>query len=254
MLTLLLASFSFYSDLAWPFAIAVAVILLAGLTLLPALLSIRLSLLAVKRSLFRAMFGRPKLIPWSIQGSGKPGRLGPGRRRGSSSTPAPTLLAGVVFFGGLSFAVLGYTAAGFGGNTSAAGGQRLGGGHHAACQALPAVVGQSDELSSSSSRKPVWDNAAPLAKATSELPAPARLFTQVTGPLNPVGGITLTPAQYQGLFGALGPAQAAAGYAVGGRAAGRQDPGTGLPAVPGDRELRQPRRPDRAVLDRPEGR
>src|SRR5580693_5452798 len=73
VLTLLLASFSFYSDLAWPFAIAVGVILVAGLTLLPALLSIRLSLLAVKRSLFTALFGKPKLIPLSIQGSGKPG-------------------------------------------------------------------------------------------------------------------------------------------------------------------------------------
>src|SRR5215469_4026771 len=53
VLTLLLASFSFYSDLAWPFAIAVGVILVAGLTLLPALLSIRLSILAIKRSLFK---------------------------------------------------------------------------------------------------------------------------------------------------------------------------------------------------------
>ena len=66
VLTLLLATFSFYSDLGVPFAIAIGVILIAGLTLLPALLSIRLSLLAVKRTLFRSMFGRPKLLPWDI--------------------------------------------------------------------------------------------------------------------------------------------------------------------------------------------
>src|SRR5215472_8147778 len=102
VLTLLLASFSFYSDLASPFAIAVGVILLAGLTVLPALLSIRLSLLAVKRTLFRAMFGRPKLLPWSIQGSGKSGLWG---RVASQIVqhPVPTLLAGLVFFGGLAF-------------------------------------------------------------------------------------------------------------------------------------------------------
>ncbi len=117
MLTLLLASFSFYSDLAWPFAIAVVVILLAGLTVLPALLSIRLSLLAVKRSLFQAMFGRPKLMPWSIQGSGGPGVWGRVAGR-IVQHPAPDPLAGLVFFGGLAFAVLGYAAAGFGGNTA----------------------------------------------------------------------------------------------------------------------------------------
>ena len=80
VLTLLLASFSFYSDLAWPFAIAVAVILVAGLTLLPALLSIRLSLLAVKRTLFKAMFGKPKMHPVEHSGPGQERRLGPGRR------------------------------------------------------------------------------------------------------------------------------------------------------------------------------
>ena len=70
VLTLLAASFPFYSNLGIPFAIAIVVTLLAGLTLLPALLSIRLSLLAVKRTLFQAMFHKPKLLPWSIQGSG----------------------------------------------------------------------------------------------------------------------------------------------------------------------------------------
>ena len=53
VLTLLLASFPFYADLGVPFAIAIGVTLLAALTLLPALLSIRLSLLGVKRTLFQ---------------------------------------------------------------------------------------------------------------------------------------------------------------------------------------------------------
>jgi len=117
MFTLLLASFPFYGDLGLPFAIAIAVTLLAAMTLLPALLSIRLSLLAVKRSLSKAMFGRPKLVPFSIQGKGGAGLWG--RIAGRIVLhPLATLLAGVVMFGGLSFGVLGYVSGGFGGDTA----------------------------------------------------------------------------------------------------------------------------------------
>jgi len=206
VLTLLLASFSFYSDLAWPFAIAVAVILVAGLTLLPALLSIRLSLLSVKRTAFRAMFGKPKLLPWSIQGRGKAGVWGQVAGR-IVRRPAATLMIGVVFFGGLAFAVLGYSAAGFGGSTNApagydsAHGQALLNKHFPQSAANPTAV--IFRLSQS-----VCTDPAPLAKITSELQSAKQVFTKVTGPLNPVGGITITPAQYAGLCGALGPAKA----------------------------------------------
>ena len=203
VLTLLLASFSFYSDLAWPFAIAVGVILLAGLTLLPALLSIRLSLLAIKRTLFRAMFGRPKLIPWSIQGSGKAGVWGRVAGR-IVQHPAATLLAGLVFFGGLAFGVLGYSAAGFGGTTSPPAGSDSASGTALLAKHFPQSSANPTSLIFKFST-PVCTNAAPLAKATSELRASSQ-FTTVSGPLNPVGGITLTPAQYAGLCGALGPA------------------------------------------------
>ena len=220
VLTLLLASFSFYSDLAWPFAIAVGVILVAGLTLLPALLSIRLSLLAVKRSLFKTWFGKPKLIPWSIQGSGGAGVWGKVAGR-IVQHPVPTLVAGVVFFGGLSFAVLGYTAAGFGGNTSApagsdsAAGQALLTKHFPQSSANPTSVLFTFGTS-------VCTNPAPLAAIESQLRAQGQLFSKVSGPLNPVGGVSITPAQYAGLCGALGPARnlpakPAAGALLGGR-------------------------------------
>ena len=202
VLTLLLASFSFYSDLGWPFAIAVGVILLAGLTLLPALLSVRLSVLAVKRSIFRAAFGRPRLLPWSIQGSGGIG--GWGRVAGRIvQHPVPTLLAGVVFFGGLSFAVLGYASGGFGGNTSAPAGSDSAAGATLLARHFPQSSANPTSLIFQFPQ-PVWGDAAPLAKATAELRATS-LFTQVAGALNPVGGVTLTAAQYQGLYGALGP-------------------------------------------------
>jgi putative drug exporter of the RND superfamily len=205
VLTLLLATFSFYSDLAWPFAIAVGVILLAGLTLLPALLSIRLSLLAVKRTLFQSMFGKPKLVPWSIQGN--PNKTGVwGRVAGRIVRhPVPTLLIGVLFFGGLSFAVLGYTAAGFGGTTAPPAGSDSAAGQTLLTKHFPEASANPTSLIFKFSQS-VCTDPAPLAKIDSELHSSGQ-FTKIAGPLNPVGGITLTPAQYAGLCGALGPAK-----------------------------------------------
>jgi len=202
-LTLLLATFSFYSDLAWPFVIAVCVILLAGLTLLPALLSIRLSLLAVKRTLFQSWFGRPKLLPWSTQGSGRPGTWG--RIAGRIvQHPVPTLLAGVVFFGGLAFGVIGYSSGGFGGDTTPPAHSDSAAGTAQLTKHFPQAAANPTSLIYKFAT-PVCQDPGPLAKATSELRASGK-FTQVTGPLNPVGGITLTASQFAGLCGALGPA------------------------------------------------
>jgi RND superfamily putative drug exporter len=204
VLTLTLATFSFYSDLGVPFAIAIGVILIAALTALPALLSIRLSLLAVKRSLFRSMFGRPKLLRWSIQGSGGSGVWGQVAAR-IVRHPAPVLAAGVVFFGGLGLAVFGYTAAGFGGNTTPPSGSDSAAGQALLTRYFPQSAANPTSLIFRFNT-PVWQDPAPLAKVTSELQA-SPLFTKVTGPLNPVGPL-LAPNQYAELHGALGPASA----------------------------------------------
>ena len=204
VLTLLLASFTFYSDLAVPFAIAIAVTLVAALTLLPALLSIRLSLLAAKRALFRAMFGRPKLLPWNIQGSGKSGVWGQVAGR-VVRHPVPTLLAGIVVFGGLAFAVLGYTAAGFGGNVSPPAGSDSAAGQTLLTKHFPQAAANPTSVIFQFS-DPVWQDPAPLATATGKLRA-SGLFTQVIGPLNPAGA-PITPAQYSSLHAQLGPAKA----------------------------------------------
>jgi putative drug exporter of the RND superfamily len=209
VLTLMLASFSFYSGLGAPFAIAIAVTLLAALTLLPALLSIRLSLLAIKRSVFAATAawpfrGRPKLIPWDIQDGGKAGAWG--RIAGRIVRhPVPTLLAGVIFFGALGTAVFGYKAAGFGGNTTPPAGSDSAAGQALLTKYFPQSAANPTSIIFRFPA-PVWQDPAPLAKATSELAA-SRLFTTVTGPLNPVGPL-LTPAQYTELHAALGPAGA----------------------------------------------
>ncbi|HEY6279501.1 MAG TPA: MMPL family transporter [Streptosporangiaceae bacterium] len=202
VLTLLLATFSFYSNLGVPFAIAIGVILIAALTLLPALLSLRLSLLAQKRSLFRAIFRRPKLLPWDIQGKGKTGTWG--RIAGRIVRhPVPTLMSGVVLFGGLAFAVFGYTAAGFGGNTAPPAGSDSAAGQALLSRYFPQSSANPTNLIFRFGT-PVWDNPAPLANATRQLSA-SPLFSQVTGPLNP-GGARLTPAEYSALHARLGPA------------------------------------------------
>jgi putative drug exporter of the RND superfamily len=205
VLTLLLATFSFYSDLGLPFAIAIVVTLLAALTLLPALLSIRLSLLAVKRTLFQSMFGRPKLIPVNIQGSGNTTSAW-GRVAGRIVRyPVPTLLAGLIFFGALAFGVFGYSAGGFGGNTAAPPGSDSAAGQALLAKYFPQSSANPTNLIFKFS-KPVWDDPAVLASATRQLEANHQ-FSGVTGPLNPVGVVTLTPTQYAELYAALGPAK-----------------------------------------------
>ncbi len=200
VLTLLLASFPFYADLGVPFAIAIAVTLLAALTLLPALLSIRLSLLGVKRTLFQRVFGRPKLLPWDIQGSGKTGFWGSIAGR-IVAHPVPTLLAGLVFFGALALGVTGYKAAGFGGSTTAPAHTDSAHGQALLTRYFPQSSANPTDLIFRFSQ-PVWQDPAALARGTAALQA-SPLFTQVTGPLNPVG-ITLTPTQFVQLHAALG--------------------------------------------------
>jgi RND superfamily putative drug exporter len=204
VLTLLFATFPFYADMAIPFAIAIGVILLAGLTLLPALLSIRLSLLAVKRATFRAAFGKPKLLPWSVQTTGKTGMWG--RLAGRTVRhPAPTLIAGLVFFGALAFGVLSYAGTGFGGTTAPPRGSDSAAGTALLAKHFPQAAANPTNLIFTF-HAPVWANPAPLAAATTQLRA-SSLFTQVTGPLNPTGA-PISPAQYAALHARLGPARA----------------------------------------------
>lgn len=204
VLTLLAASFAFYADMGVPFAIAVAVTLVAALLLLPALLSIRLSLLAVKRTLFQAWFRKPKLIPWSIQGSGKAGVWGKVSAR-IVRYPVPTLLAGLVFFGSLSIGVIGYRAAGFGGGTSAPSGS-----DSARAAALMTTYYPNSAANPTvlifRFGQPVWANAAELDTITARLRTSGQ-FTKISGPLNPVG-TGFTPQQFTMLYQMLGSPRA----------------------------------------------
>src|SRR5205807_3302559 len=97
LLSLLAATFEFYSNLGIPLAIGVGVILLAGLTLLPALL---------------AIFGRA--VFWPSKTKEGTGKAGVWSRVAVSIVrrPAATLIVGVVVFGALAVASIWNTPAG----------------------------------------------------------------------------------------------------------------------------------------------
>ncbi|HWG60848.1 MAG TPA: MMPL family transporter [Streptosporangiaceae bacterium] len=188
LLSLLFATFQIYSNLGIPLAIGIGVMLLAGLTLLPALL---------------AIFGRAAFWPSKIgAGTGTTGVWG--RIAGRIiKRPAIALGTGVIVFGGLAIAVFGYSPGGFGGSISAPKGTDSAAGTALLAKHFPASSANPTDLVYRLGR-PVWDNPAALASAQRHLVA-SGLFTGVTGPLNPSGG-TLSPAQFTKLHAILGPA------------------------------------------------
>jgi RND superfamily putative drug exporter len=186
LLSLLVATFQIYSELGIPLAIGIGTMLLAGLTLLPALL---------------AVFGRAAFWPTKTRaGTGKAGLWGRVATR-IVRRPAIPLTIGVIIFGALAIGVGSYQPGGFGGSINAPAGSDSAAGTALLAKHFPQSSANPTNLVYKLSQ-PVWDNPAPVAAATSQLKA-SSLFTGVTGPLNPAG-VTLTPAQYQQLHAALG--------------------------------------------------
>jgi len=186
LLSLLVATFQIYSELGIPLAIGIGTMLLAGLTLLPALL---------------AVFGRAAFWPSKTRaGTGKPGLWGRVAAR-VVRRPAIPLTIGIVIFGALAIGVASYQPGGFGGSISAPAGTDSAAGTALLNKHFPVSSANPTNLVYKLSQ-PVWDDAAPIVAATSQLKA-SGLFTGVTGPLNPAG-VTLTPAQYRKLHTALG--------------------------------------------------
>jgi RND superfamily putative drug exporter len=160
--------------------------LLAGLTLLPALL---------------AVFGRAAFWPSKTRaGTGKVGWWGRVATR-IVRRPAIPLTIGVVVFGALAIAVTAYQPGGFGGTISAPAGTDSAAGTALLAKHFPTSSANPTNLVYKLSQ-PVWNDTGPVAAATSQLSA-SGLFTGVTGPLNPAG-VTLTAAQYRSLHAALG--------------------------------------------------
>jgi putative drug exporter of the RND superfamily len=189
LLSLLFATFEFYSNLGIPLAIGIVVMLLAGLTLLPALLSV---------------FGRAVFWPSKTQaGTGKAGVWGRVAVR-IVSRPAATLITGLVVFGGLAIAVTAYTPSGFGGNTNAPAGTDSAAGSALLSAHFPNTSANPTNIIYRL-RQSAWTDPQVLATAQRQLTV-SGLFTGITGPLNPNGG-QLTAAQLTSLHDKLGPPQ-----------------------------------------------
>jgi len=187
LLSLLFATFQIYSNLGIPLAIGIGVMLLAGLTLLPALL---------------AIFGRAAFWPTKNRAgattTGVWGRMAARIVR----RPAVALSIGVIVFGALSFAFAGYRSAGFGGSISAPAGTDSAAGTTLLNKYFPATAANPTNFVYTL-RAPAWQDPQAIQAATAQLQA-SGLFTGVTGPLNPVGGAGFTPVQFTELHAALG--------------------------------------------------
>jgi RND superfamily putative drug exporter len=185
LLSLLAASFGVYSDLGLPLAIGIGLMLLAGLTLLPALL---------------AVLGRAVFWPGGIRsGTGGTWARLSGR---VVRHPVVTLAVGVLLFGGLAIATTGFRSAGFGGTTTAPAGSDSAAGTALLATHFPRTAANPTQLVFRLAR-PAWDDPAPLAEAQRRLQA-APEFRAVTGPLSP-NGVPLAPDQLTKLHALLGP-------------------------------------------------
>ena len=191
LLTLILAQFGIYQSLGPALAIGIALMLLAGLTLLPALL---------------AIFGRAVFWPTSTQKrenveaslwSRLTGRL--------MQRPAMTLGLGVVLFAGLALGQLGTSLGGFAGQTTGPTGADSTAGtaviaaHYPSTNQNPAQILFRFPAS-------VWDDPTRLATAEQELRQISAIQT-VLGPLNP-NGAPLAVTQLTHLHQQLGDPQA----------------------------------------------
>ncbi len=190
LLSLATASFSLYSGLAAPLAIAVGLMLIAGLTLLPALL---------------AIFGPVAFWPSSVKpGGGRAGWWGPACAR-IVRRPTATLVAGLVVFGALAVASAGYLAAGFGGAVAAPPGSDSALGNALLAEHFPQTAAN-PTIIVLRLRQPVWASAAAVAAAERQLEADPQ-FTAVSGPFD-ANGTALSAAQYAALHAAYGPPRA----------------------------------------------
>lgn len=188
LLSLTFASFQLYSTLGIPLAIGIGLMLLAGLTLLPALLAI----------FGRATFWPSKRAKTTYTKSGLWGRV-------SSSVvkrPVPVLVGGLMFLSILSLFVLHYQSGGFGGTTVAASGTDSALGNSLVKKHYPTTSANPTEILFVLPQT-VWQNPEPLVSIQSQL-SKAPEFADVSGPLD-LNGIKITPQQLASWYKEFGP-------------------------------------------------
>lgn len=190
LLTLLFASFGLYHDLGVPLAIGIAVALLAGLTLLPALL---------------ALFG--SMVFPAIPGGGEPAkarhREGVWHRVSAFTVrhPARILGAGALVLVALALCSLGYRSAAVGHAITAPPGSDEATGNAIVSAHFPAAVANPSDLIFRYAQ-PAWDQPETLRAVQASLDS-SGLFTTLSGPLDP-NGTVLTPQMFARLHAMLG--------------------------------------------------
>ena len=182
LLTLLAASFGLYHDLGVPLAIGIATMLLAGLTLLPALL---------------AIFGRA--VFWPSKTAARESADGVwGRVAGRFvRRPVVTLVAGVGALGILAVFALDFVPTGFGGDVSAPAGSDAAKGNVAVTAHFPQASANPTSVVMHFPAS-VWDHPRRLAAATEGLRRTGE-FATITGPLNS-NGSPVTPEELESLY------------------------------------------------------
>lgn len=191
LLTLLLATFGMYHDLAVPLALGVSAILLAGLTLLPALLAI----------LGNAVF-------WPVRPTARAHRDALWGRVAARlvQRPARTLTVGVLALVALSIGGLFLASAGFDQGASAPS-------ESSAAHGNAAIAAHFPEQSSNPTNlilrfpSPIWASASKLNVLGGDL-ATSGQFTTLAGPLDPMG-VVLGANDFTALHAAVGSPQEA---------------------------------------------
>ncbi len=189
LLSLVLATFGIYKGLGPGLAIGIALMLLAALTLLPALL---------------AVAGRATFWPVPI----KAGEVRAGAWSKLSAQvvahPVITLVSGLVLFSGVALFALQYAPAGFAGTTTGPAGSASAAGSAALNAHFPAAVANPTTIVLTFPAS-VWGHLTTVQQAEQQLSANS-VFTSVNGALN-LNGTAIPPAQLAKLYGYLGPPQ-----------------------------------------------
>jgi putative drug exporter of the RND superfamily len=190
LLTLLLASFGLYHDLGVPLAIGIVVAVLAGLTLLPALL---------------ALFG--SMVFPAIPSGGEP----PETRHKETfwhrisvltvRYPARILGVGALVLVALALCSFGFRSAAVSRTITAPPGSDEATGNAIVAAQFPAAVADPSDLIFTYTQ-PAWEDPAALSTAQASLGS-SGLFTTLSGPLDP-NGTVLTPQMFAQLHTMLG--------------------------------------------------
>jgi RND superfamily putative drug exporter len=186
LLCLLLASFGLYSGLGPALALGIGIMLVAALTLIPALFAV----------LGRAAFWPRPVRP--VEREGAWARLADV----VIAHPVITLVLGVVFLAGLGAFSFGYTSSGFGGQTTGpSGSQSAQGTNVINAHYPPAVANPTSVLLVYPSS--VWKDLTPVQHAENDL-GKKPVFASVTG-LFDANGTTISVQQLSSLYSELGP-------------------------------------------------